>query len=174
MARSLRHLTRRRLTAAETEKALFQFQDMDDRACAIIVGAMLDHALERLLLSKMRELPKENRERLFFGTGPLGSFAGKIQVASAFNVIQPDTGEDLDIIRDIRNVFGHASHHVTFRNRSIRNRLRQLHATGVVDTMLNAFPAMRRFDSARGRFLLAGTGYVKVLDDMRNKARSKR
>jgi DNA-binding MltR family transcriptional regulator len=169
MARSLRHLTKRRLSAAETNEIFLRFQAMDDRACAIVVGAMLDHSLERLLLIRMKPLSKDAQERLLYGTGPLSSFSGKIQIALAFGVIDPVTGDDLNIIRDIRNVFGHASHGVTFRNASIRRRLGQLHALTVVNILLRSFHnrAIRHFDSTRGRFILAGLGYVRLFDGER-------
>lgn len=121
----------------------------------------------------MRELPKDARERLFYGTGPLGSFAAKIQIASAFSIIEPDAAHDLHILREVRNVFGHASHRVTFRNRSIRNRLRDLHAASAVEALLNNFPITRTFNSTRGRFQMAGIGYVTVLENMRENARPK-
>ena len=177
MARSLRHLTERRLTPAETSEIFLRFQAMDDRACAIIVGAMLDHSLERLLLLHMKPLSKDGHEkRLLDGMGPLSSFSGKIEIASAFGVIDATTAHNLDILRDIRNVFSHASQGITFRNQSIRHRLKQLHVIAMVDTLFQAFRsrATRHFDTARGRFVIAGMGYVKLLDGARIDARPKK
>ena len=40
MARSLRHLTKKRLTPGETLKIIGRFQKMDDQECAIVLGAI--------------------------------------------------------------------------------------------------------------------------------------
>lgn len=173
MARSLRHLTRRRLTPSETQSIFNQFRSMDDRTCAIMMGAMLDHSLERVLLSRMRRLSREARDRLFFGTGPLSSFSGKIQIAFALDIIDDETTADLDIIRDIRNAFGHAAQRVTFRNKSIEQRVSEMHGMSAVKLLLRVIrsPVKRHFESVRGHFMLTAMGYVKSLDAMRGKER---
>jgi hypothetical protein len=142
---------------------------MDDRTIAIIIGAMLDHSLERLLLAHIVHAPKESREDRLFGTGPLGSFFGKIQIGLAFGVIEPSFADDLDIIRDIRNAFSHASQRVTFLNKSIQRRVRQLHGVVLLDTLMRAIrsPVKSHFNNTRGRFILSAIGYVKALDEMR-------
>lgn len=141
-----------------------------------MVGAMLDHSLERLLLVHIKPLGKDDRERLLYGTGPLSSFSAKIQIASAFGVIDANTAHDLDIIRDIRNAFGHASHQITFRNSSIRQRLEQLRSADVVSILIRAFRTRttRHFDTVRGRFILAGMGYVRQLDQDRMSGKPKK
>jgi hypothetical protein len=139
---------------------------MDDRTCAIILGAMLDNSLERLLLLHMLPLSKEEMERLY-GRGPLSSFSAKLQISAAFGLIGPKTKHDLSILNEVRNVFGHAAHGVTFRNRSIENRLTRLHAHSVLDMVMRAFKRdpIRKYDNTRGRFLLAATSYVKAIDE---------
>jgi DNA-binding MltR family transcriptional regulator len=165
-ARGVRFLTKRRLTAAETSNTLARFRLMDDRTCAIILGAMLDNSLERLLLLHMEPLSKDERERLLYGGGPLSSFSAKIQIAFAFGLIGPKAKHDLDIFGEIRNVFGHAAHGVTFRNHSIKKRLTVLHAHPVFDMVMRTFKRdpIRKYDTTRGRFLLAAASFVKMID----------
>lgn len=176
MARGLRFLTKRRLTPSETSDIFARFCLMDDRTCAIILGAMLDNSLERLLLRHMEPLSKDEMERLLYGRGPLGSLSAKIQIAAAFGLIGPKTKHDLDILNEVRNVFGHAAHGVSFRNRSIKNRLTGLHAHPVLDMVMKAFKRdpIRKYDNTRGRFLLAATSFVKTIDEARKTKRRTR
>ncbi len=169
MARGLRYLTQRRLTPAQTQQIFNRFKDMDDRTCAIILGAMLDHSLERLLLLHMQPLSKTQREQLFSGTAPLSSFSSKIRLASALGIVGPDMTQDFQVLNEIRNAFAHSSHEVTFRNRSIRDRLRTLHMGPAITVLVKAFrgPATPYFRGARGLFLLASIGLVKLMDDAR-------
>jgi DNA-binding MltR family transcriptional regulator len=149
---------------------------MDDRTCAIILGAMLDNSLERLLLLYMEPLSKDERERLLYGGGPLGSFSAKIQIAAAFGLIGPKTKHDLNILNEVRNVFGHAAHGVTFRNRAIKSRLACLHAQPVLDMVMRAFKRdpIRKYDTTRGRFLLSGASFVNTIDEACENKRPKR
>ena len=166
MARGLRFLTKRRLTPSETSDIFARFRLMDDSTCAIILGAMLDNSLGRLLLLHMEPLSKDERERLLYGGGPLGSFSAKNQIAYAFGLIGPKTKHDLDILNEVRNVFGHAAHGVTFRNHAIKNRLTGLHVHPVLDMVMRAFKRdlIRKYDTMRGRFLLAAASFVKTID----------
>jgi DNA-binding MltR family transcriptional regulator len=54
----------------------------------------------------MRTLSNNKAERIF--NGPLRSFAAKIDVAYAFELIDDELYDDLTIIRDIRNGFAHS------------------------------------------------------------------
>ena len=176
MARGLRFLTKRRLTTSETSDIFARFRHMDDRTCAIILGAMLDNSLERLLLLHMEPLSKDERERLLYGGGPLGSFSAKLQISSAFGLIGPKTKHDLQILNEVRNVFGHAAHGITFRNRAIKNRLTVMHVYPVLDMVMRAFKRdpIRKYDTTRGRFLLAAASFVNTIDATCKNKRPKR
>ena len=176
MARGLRQLTRRRLTPAQTQQIFNRFKDMDDRTCAVILGAMLDHSLERLVLLNMRPLEKNVREQLFSGTGPLSSFSSKIRVAAGFGIIGGQIAHDLEALNEIRNAFAHSSHQVTFRKRLVSARIETLHIGPVVNMLMRALrgPAARFFTGTRGHFLLGGIGLVKLMDDARMNKRPKR
>lgn len=176
MARSLRQLTQRRLTPAQTQQLFYRFKDMDDRTCAIILGAMLDHSLERLLLLHMRPLSRTQQDQLFSGTAPLSSFSSKVRVATAFGIIGQRMGADFHILNEVRNAFAHSSHEVTFRNRSIRNRLAGLQIGNSIDIMRKAFkgPAAQYFRGTRGMFLLASIGLVNMMDTARKGSRPKK
>jgi hypothetical protein len=132
---------------------------------------MLDHSLERLLLLHMKPLSNDQRDHLFFGFGPLGSFSAKIRIATAFGIIGEKTASDLEALNNIRNVFGHAAQGVTFRNKAIRDRLGHMHVEAVVSMFFRAFKnrSNRTLGSARGRYFLSAWAYVKAMDEVKKK-----
>lgn len=94
-----------------------------DRACAVLAGALLDWRLNQLFRRRLHVL----YDKLLDGTGPLATFAAKIQVARALAWISKETFEDLEVIRRIRNDFAHKfDHNLSFTDESISNRCRDL------------------------------------------------
>ncbi len=80
-----------------------------DRACALIAGAYLDHALEAILTTQMLKIDATSRKNIFQGaTAILPSFSSKIRMCHALGLISDDEKTHLNIIREIRNHFAHA------------------------------------------------------------------
>jgi DNA-binding MltR family transcriptional regulator len=80
----------------------------------------LDTALKMALLEKMRPISKRLKARLFDGYGPLSTFSAKIDMAFAFSILDEDLYADLQVIRQVRNMFAHPAvplrQPVTFEN----------------------------------------------------------
>ncbi len=92
-----------------------------DRATTIMFAAFVENHLERLLVSKMRSLNSDDRQRLFDPErGPLGDFGAKIILAYALKGIGPITKYDLDLIRLLRNGCAHSRMHFTFETPEVR------------------------------------------------------
>ena len=72
----------------------------------LVSAAVVEDHLQKLLLTKMRTLSNNKAKRIF--NGPLRSFAAKIDVAYAFELIDDELYDDLTVIRDIRNEFAHS------------------------------------------------------------------
>jgi DNA-binding MltR family transcriptional regulator len=85
----------------------------------LVSAAVIDDHLQKLLLTKMRNLSNNKAERIF--NGPLRSFAAKIDVAYAFELIDDELHDDLTIIRDIRNEFAHSVVETNFGSPKIVN-----------------------------------------------------
>jgi DNA-binding MltR family transcriptional regulator len=86
------------------------FEKESDRGCVLVVASVLDECLEALLRFHMLADVKEVKRAvnpLFSTQGPLGSFWAKIQLAYALQLISAHTYEDLETIREIRNMFAH-------------------------------------------------------------------
>lgn len=118
-SRKLSQLIREKPTAEDIEKTLKDLRTVHDRAAAIIVATTVDDALRDLLLHKMVTLNSDRYNSLFGVDRPLSSFAAKINIAYAFNVISDATRGDLEAIKNIRNAFAHARKPITFKTPEI-------------------------------------------------------
>lgn len=102
------------------------FLGMSDQAVVLFSCAFLDRALERAILTRMRKLKSKYHRQLFLGTGPLSSFWAKIRLAYSLALFGPETYEELDKLREIRNVFAHAAHPVKFGTKRIATHCKKL------------------------------------------------
>src|SRR5690348_6427514 len=103
-------------TQQEMYQILVDLKAHGDAATAILGAAYLEYAMEAIFKAYFRTLNSRENARMFDGAanGILGTFAAKIRVAYAMRMINPDTHHDLLLINDIRNVFGHSLHKLTF------------------------------------------------------------
>jgi DNA-binding MltR family transcriptional regulator len=127
-----------RLTPEDKEKVFQLFGNLTeyfrllrketDRGCAMIVAALLDDKLAQLLRTCMIQDAKYGEEiaSFFRGSEPLGSFSSRIKLAHYLNLISRQVRQDLDIIRKIRNDFGHKLEFEDFNTPSIKARCMNL------------------------------------------------
>ncbi len=110
---------------AQTVDAL---QKYGHQTTALMGAAYLEHALEFVLASKFRPLDKEEYARMFDGAqgGILGGFAAKIRISYAANLLAPKPYHALLLINDIRNVFAHSLHRVSFNNKHVKRDCEKL------------------------------------------------
>jgi len=103
-------------TEQEMRDILADLKSQGDAATALLSAAYLEHTLEAIFKALFRNLNSEDSDRMFDGSagGILGTFAAKIRVAYAIRMIGEKQYNDLLLINDIRNVFGHSLHKVTF------------------------------------------------------------
>lgn len=176
---SLNSITKKRPSRKETIKAMAYVRDLDVRTMVIVVSALLEHGLERLIRSKMVRISSDAYDRLFFGTGPLSSFSEKIKIARAFGVVGPKVAHDFDIFNDVRNVFAHAAHPITFRNKKLYNRLDGIHIMPIVRMLAKVGARMDEatpedktlYPTVRGQFMLATGIYLVAFEDVRKRKR---
>ena len=88
-----------------------------DPGRALISSAIVEDFLQQLLLHAMRSLSNTKAKRLF--DGPLATFDAKIEVAYAFDLIDDDLRNDLNVIKDIRNAFAHSLDWMHFQSKEI-------------------------------------------------------
>lgn len=97
---------------------------------ALIGAAIADQQLQDALLTKMRSLSRKLTDSIFSGYGPLSSFAAKIDLAFAFELIDEPTHERLTAARKIRNSFAHSDKFLTFDSPEISSALNKLPYNG--------------------------------------------
>jgi hypothetical protein len=166
----LREITKTRLTRSQTRDSIVAASQLDDRSCAIVLSAMLDHGLEKLLLANMQPLTADRKGQLFSGFGPLATSSAKIRIAAAFDVIGPRAAHDLEALNDIRNTFAHAAQRLSFRNHRVRKRLSDIEAWRAASMMASI---ARMFETEwmrqllptlKGKYVTTALVYILAFD----------
>src|SRR6476620_547710 len=99
---------------------LFAPSDTPDRTVAIVLGAIVEHSLERAIRTHFA-IPEKEGKAIFQGRGeeeaPLNSCAAKIGVGYALGVYDYILKNELRWIKNIRNAFAHAGRHLDFETK---------------------------------------------------------
>jgi DNA-binding MltR family transcriptional regulator len=85
---------------------LFDYDETNDRAIAIVGPAFLDTLLTEMLINFLVDDGKEVR-RLIEPEGPLGTFGAKVSACYGLGLIGETIKSDLRIVAKIRNRFAH-------------------------------------------------------------------
>jgi hypothetical protein len=93
---------------------------------ALTACAPTEESLVMTLEAKMRRLPRDVRDRIFGGTGPLSNFSSKIDIAFAFGIVDAAMRTELHTIRKIRNKFAHTTEDIYFHTDSVVELCNQL------------------------------------------------
>src|ERR1700692_3271459 len=106
--RNFKQFTREPLMAGELSSFESEAYTSSDRSLAVMLSSVLENALDELIESKLRhDLSANSRRLLFDMNGPLGTFSARTIVAYALGMVGPDTQNDIDLIRTLRNGFAH-------------------------------------------------------------------
>ena len=120
---------------------------------------------------------------MFRPSGPLGSFAAKIDLAFLMELISKEAHRDLVIFKTIRNNFAHQLHALDFSAESIKKECDRLKLieTQVADiedpnaddkltgpphyqTTLQVYDYAKHIAVPRGRYILTGRLFIAALD----------
>jgi len=125
---SLFSLSRQPISTDEERNAYFKsLRSESDRVVAIRASAFTEHTLLDLLIESMRTMDESDIEHLFFkNNATLGTFAARVDIARAFNLINEKQKKNLDIIRHIRNTFAHAVVDIDFSTKEISDECLKL------------------------------------------------
>lgn len=121
-----KHMLKRITLSDEVQYLFEQFGGESDRASVILVAAVMDEHLKKMLKSKLVQIRSKD-DLLFNGlNAPMGTFRPRIEIAYRLGLISRKMQKSLDIIRNIRNDFAHDIFHCDFQNQSVRDRLSNL------------------------------------------------
>ena len=87
---------------------------------AMLLAAALDRLLEEALTTKMVELNRGMRDKLFGEYGALRDFSTKIDLAFSLGLVDLQNYQLLTIIRKCRNLFAHSKEPLSFESPDVR------------------------------------------------------
>jgi hypothetical protein len=87
---------------------------------AMLVAAALDRVLEDALTTRMIQLNREMRDKLFGDYGTLRDFSAKIDIAFALGLVDRQNYKLLTAIRKCRNLFAHSKDVLSFESPGVR------------------------------------------------------
>jgi hypothetical protein len=94
---------------------------------AVVLGAeRLNVSLEMLLKASMNPPPKSKEDSLFDSSRPLSSFSSRIELAFRLGLIDRGFRDALNLIRNLRNDFAHATTVESLEFGKHASRLREL------------------------------------------------
>lgn len=85
---------------------LFQYDEKNDRAIAIVGAAFLDTLLDHIVVNFLVDDEKEVKKLLQFDR-PLGTYGSRITMAYCLGLIGKTIRDDLRLVGKIRNKFAH-------------------------------------------------------------------
>ena len=100
-----------------------------DRGNVITDAAFLDDALKMLLETAMKhfDAPTSVVEKLLQNPmAPLSSFSSRLSAARAFGLIDDELYDNLELIRDVRNLFAHHQGDLDFSDDGVKRILAEL------------------------------------------------
>ncbi|GAB6096123.1 hypothetical protein JCM14469_23760 [Desulfatiferula olefinivorans] len=96
-----------------------------DRGCALLAISFLEEELKILLKKCLVDTPEVD-EKIFSFNGPLGTFSSKIEMVFLLGKISKTIKDELNLLRKIRNDFGHNPKPIHFNTHPINERCNSL------------------------------------------------
>ena len=129
-----------------------ELSNESDRGCALLASAHLEFLFEKLL-RKTLVGDKKHLDVLFNFNGPLGSFSNKISLSYSLGLIPSEIMHDTNVIRRIRNEFGHSPNIINFTNEKIITQCNTLKLT-----------VLNNDKTARNKFLSTFSGIAGLIE----------
>jgi len=98
------------------------FKKESDRALIILACSAIDVLLKRIIEKKFIAV-SHKKEKLLGKTQPLSSFHSKIEIAYRIGVISENLKRDLNILRDMRNIYAHNLDDTTLEDKEMVDRI---------------------------------------------------
>lgn len=99
----------------------------NDRALALVLGAILEQSLETAILTHCIKLDDTEVQKLWSGEEDAAiPFAIKVRLGFALGIYGPDSRNDLTMIRHIRNLFAHTKTHISFGTNEVNDLCDQI------------------------------------------------
>ena len=116
----------------ELGEFLSSFNKESDRGAVLIAASILDEWIVEIIESYLIK-DKASKELLYGFNAPLGTFSSRIKAAYSMGLIEKKEYEEINIIRKIRNEFGHNWQGVDFNSEKIVKECNKLDWLGPND-----------------------------------------
>jgi len=103
-----------------------ELQAETDRGLATASSAILENLLGRLIEGFLVDDTRASEKLLSDAYSPLSSFSARIAAAYSLGLISKDERDDLNLIREIRNVFTHQTNSPSFSDDRIEAKVQRL------------------------------------------------
>lgn len=113
---------------------LNEYNKESDRGAVLIAASRLDEVLKGLLNAFLRKT-KTAKELIDGFNAPLGTFSARINACHALGLIEEQEYNEINIIRKIRNQFGHQWKNVSFETQSISAHMENIDWYGPDEVM---------------------------------------
>jgi len=136
----------------EFSEFLLEFNKESDRGAALNAAALIDEWLQNILEAFLAE--NKSAKKLVSGfNAPLGDFSSKVIATHALGLIQDNEFHEINLIRKIRNEFGHNWKGVNFENHKVASLTRELPWGGPAEFEENS-TSRQRFNFATSMLLM--------------------
>ncbi|HDS3386344.1 TPA: hypothetical protein QID73_000287 [Proteus mirabilis] len=97
---------------------LNELHEESDRGIALLSASIIEDWLSTILKSFL--IDNEASKKMLDGfNAPIGTFSAKINMAFSLGLIMENEYKEIEIIRKIRNEFGHSWHGISFKTQKI-------------------------------------------------------
>lgn len=122
---------------------------------ALAGASIVSEDLRAAIMARMRPLSKTLQKEIFGTYGPLGTFASRIAIAFALEIIPTDLRADIIAIKAIRNEFAHSKEILNFNSPKVAQLCKRLSTFEPTKTDLQAvyMVSLKRIDGHLGEFV---------------------
>ena len=156
--RTLQQIIRELPGTDEWAKLDTEIEKSSDRSAAILMASQLERFLEFAIIAHLQTVDDDTHEALIGREGPLSTFYAKVHLGYAMGLFDSKVRDDLNTIRKVRNVFGHAVLSVGFSVTEIADECASLQTAAIELTDEDKYERMNLLgiSISRMRYMSAG------------------
>lgn len=129
----------------DLSKFMQNFNKESDRGAVLLAASIIDEWLSEILSNFLKD-DVVTKELIFGFNAPLGTFSARTKMAFSLSLIEKREYEEINIIRKIRNEFGHNWQGVDFSSEKIEKECNKLGWFGPYDIPSENFTSRNKFN----------------------------
>jgi hypothetical protein len=129
----------------DLSKFLIGFNKETDRGAVLLAASIIDEWLSEILINFLKE-NSISKELVLGFNAPLGTFSARTKMAFSLSLIEKREYDEINIIRKIRNQFGHNWQELNFDSEIIKKECDKLNWFGPYDLPDESFTNRNKFN----------------------------